>query len=136
VRFWKTLIPDEPLISDGEVIQARYLMRMPPAVKGWCFVSIVANGVVVALATGIFRNAAPLLLGAIFTLFPLVHSILLERPRFYCRYFETARSRTVSVCVSDKFWRAMDRYIDLCGGSGDAFYRFRSRVVHTYEAVS
>lgn len=71
MRFWKTLIPDEPLISDSEVIPARYLKIMPPAVRGWCFVSIVANGVVVALITGIFRNIAPLLLGAIFTLFPL-----------------------------------------------------------------
>jgi hypothetical protein len=69
MRFWKTLIPDEPLISDGEATSARYLKIPPPAVRGWCLVSIVANSVVVALAAAIFRNAAPLLLGAIVTLF-------------------------------------------------------------------
>jgi hypothetical protein len=71
MRFWKTLVPDEPLISDSEVIPARYLKKMPPAVRGWCLVSIAASGVVVALATAVFRNAAPLLMGAISALFPL-----------------------------------------------------------------
>jgi hypothetical protein len=68
--FWKSLIPDEPLILGDGYEEARYLNRMPPAVKGWCLVSLVANGLVVAIATAIFRNAGPVLLGAIFALFP------------------------------------------------------------------
>jgi hypothetical protein len=68
--FWKTLIPDEPLILDGGSEEARYLNRMPPAVKGWCLVSLVANGLIVAIATAIFQNGGPFLVGAIFALFP------------------------------------------------------------------
>ena len=71
MRFWKTLIPDEPFISDSEVIPSRFLKKIPPAVRGWCLVAMVSNCAVVAIATAIFRNAAPLLVGAIFTLFPL-----------------------------------------------------------------
>jgi len=71
MRFWKTLIPDEPLISDSEVVPARYMKNIPPAVKSWCLVSIITNAVVIAVATMAFRNAVPLLAGAIFTLFPL-----------------------------------------------------------------
>jgi hypothetical protein len=70
MKFWKTLIPDEPLISDGGFEQARYLNRIPPAVKSWCLISLIANGLVVAIATAIFRNLGPFLLGAIFALFP------------------------------------------------------------------
>jgi hypothetical protein len=44
---------------------------IPQAVRGWCLIAIAANAIVVGLATSIFRNAAPLLVGAIFTLFPL-----------------------------------------------------------------
>jgi hypothetical protein len=71
MSFWKTLIPDEPLISDGEFVPERYSKTIPPAVTGWCLVSMAANAVIVAVASAIFRNAAPLLVGAIFTLFPL-----------------------------------------------------------------
>jgi hypothetical protein len=71
MRFWRTLIPDEPLISDSEVVPARDLKTIPPAVRAWCFVAIAANGAVVAIATAFFRNAAPLLVAAIFTMFPL-----------------------------------------------------------------
>jgi hypothetical protein len=71
MRFWKTLIPDEPLISHSEAVPPRHTKRIPPAVRGWSVVSIVANGLVAGLSTAISRDAAPLLLGAIFTLFPL-----------------------------------------------------------------
>src|SRR6266702_6687480 len=70
MSFWKTLIPDEPLFSDNEVITMQP-KSLPPAVRSWCLVSIVVNSMVVAVATAILRNAAPLLLGAILTLFPL-----------------------------------------------------------------
>jgi hypothetical protein len=70
MRFWKTLIPDEPLFSNDEVITRRP-PGLPAAVKAWCLVSVVVNGMVVAIATAIFRNAGPLLVGAIFALFPL-----------------------------------------------------------------
>jgi hypothetical protein len=70
VAFWKTLIPDEPLISDGELDDTLCSNTIPPAVRSWCFVSLAANGVVVAMATPLFWNAAPLLVGIIFALFP------------------------------------------------------------------
>jgi hypothetical protein len=71
MSFWKTLIPDERLTSDDEFVPERYSKTIPPAVRGWCLVSMAANAVVVAVASAIFRNAAPLLVGAIFALFPL-----------------------------------------------------------------
>lgn len=70
MSFWKTLIPDEPFILDDAVDESRYLNRLPPAVKSWCVVSIFTTVFVVALATPIFQNAGPLLVGAIFALFP------------------------------------------------------------------
>ena len=69
--FWKTLIPDEPFISDGRQDQTRPSNKIPPAVKSWCLVSLVAIGLVVAVATAIFQNAGPLLVGTIFALFIL-----------------------------------------------------------------
>src|SRR6266581_3161061 len=60
----------ERLFSDNEVITMQP-KSPPPAIRGWCLVSIVVNSMVVAIATAILRNAAPLLLGAILTLFPL-----------------------------------------------------------------
>src|SRR5690242_20236151 len=72
VRFWKTLIPDEPLISDGDgTVPARYRETIPPAVKAWCVLSILSNALVSGLAMTVFRNVAPILLCAIFSLFPL-----------------------------------------------------------------
>jgi hypothetical protein len=70
MSFWKTLIPDEPFVLDDGVEDTRYLNRLPPAVKGWCLVSILATVLVAAIATAIFWNAGPLLVGAIFALFP------------------------------------------------------------------
>jgi hypothetical protein len=70
MSFWKKLIPDEPLVLDGRVDDTRYLGRLPPAVKGWCLISLLANAFVVAIATAIFQNAGPALVGAIFALFP------------------------------------------------------------------
>lgn len=66
--FWKTLIPDEPFISDGRQDQTRPSNKIPPAVKSWCLVSLVAIGLVVAVATAMFQNAGPLLVGTIFAL--------------------------------------------------------------------
>lgn len=66
--FWKALIPDEPLISDGRQDPTRPSNRIPRAVKNWCLVSLVAIGLVVALASVIFQNAGPLLVGTIFAL--------------------------------------------------------------------
>jgi hypothetical protein len=70
MSFWKTLIPDEPLVRDGRVEGTRYSGWLPPAVKGWCLISLLANVFVVAIATAIFQNAGPLLVGAIFALIP------------------------------------------------------------------
>jgi hypothetical protein len=70
MSFWKTLIPDEPFVLDDGVEDTRYLNRLPPAVKGWCLVSILATVFVAAIATAIFQNTGPLLAGAIFALFP------------------------------------------------------------------
>jgi len=66
--FWKTLIPDEPFFSDGRQGQNRPSKKIPPAVKSWCLVSLVAIGFVVAAASIIFQNAGPLLVGTIFAL--------------------------------------------------------------------
>ena len=66
--FWKTLIPDEPFFSDGGQDQTRPSNEIPPAVKSWCLVSLVAIGLVVAVASVIFQNVGPLLVGAIFAL--------------------------------------------------------------------
>jgi hypothetical protein len=66
--FWRTLIPDEPFISDGRQDQTRPSNRIPSAVKSWCLVSLVAIGIVVAVASVIFQNAGPLLVGTIFAL--------------------------------------------------------------------
>jgi hypothetical protein len=71
MSFWKKLIPDEPMIADSEVLSARDLKTIPPAVRAWCLLSIAANAVVIAVASVLFRNAAPLLAGTIFALFPL-----------------------------------------------------------------
>ena len=71
MRFWQKLIPDEPFILDDEDEDTRFLNKMPPAVKAWCLASLIANSFVMAIAVAIFRNAAPLLVGAIFALFPL-----------------------------------------------------------------
>jgi len=68
MNFWKTLIPDEPFISDGRQDQTRPSNKIPPAVKSWCLVSLVAIGLVVAVATVMFQNAGPLLVGTIFAL--------------------------------------------------------------------
>jgi len=62
--FWKTLIPDEPFFSVG-IDQTRPSKRIPPAVKSWCLVSLIAIGLVVAIASVIFQNAGPSLVGAI-----------------------------------------------------------------------
>jgi len=71
MSFWKKLIPDEPMIADSEVLSARDARTIPPAVKAWCLLSMAANAVVIAIASAIFRNAAPALAGTIFALFPL-----------------------------------------------------------------
>jgi hypothetical protein len=71
MRFWRTLIPDAPFISDYDDMLLPVPKSIPPAVSGWCFVAMVCNCVVVAIATAIYRNIAPLLVGAIFTMFPL-----------------------------------------------------------------
>src|SRR5262245_38237216 len=72
MRFWKTLIPDEPFVSDDDGdVPVRHRKVIPPAVKGWCVISILANGLIAGLATAVFRNVAPILLCAIFSLFPL-----------------------------------------------------------------
>lgn len=70
MSLWKTLIPDEPFVLDGTVEDTRYSGRLPPAVKGWCLISLLVNVLVVAIATAIFQNARPLLVGGIFALFP------------------------------------------------------------------
>lgn len=64
--FWKTLIPDEPFISDGRQDQTRSSNKIPPAVKSWCLVSLIAISLVVLVASAIFQNAGPLLVGTIF----------------------------------------------------------------------
>jgi hypothetical protein len=69
--FWKKLIPDEQFISDGRQDQTRPSNKIPPAVKGWCLVSLVAIGLVVAVASVVFQNVGPLLVGTIFALFIL-----------------------------------------------------------------
>jgi hypothetical protein len=66
--FWRTLITDEQFISDGRQDQTRPSNRIPSAVKSWCLVSLVAIGIVVAVASVIFQNAGPLLVGTIFAL--------------------------------------------------------------------
>jgi hypothetical protein len=71
MAFWKTLIPDEPFISDGRKDQARPSNKIPAAVKSWCLVSLVAIGFIVAVASVLFRNAGPLLAGTIFALLVL-----------------------------------------------------------------
>jgi hypothetical protein len=69
--FWKNPIPDEPFISDGRQDQTRPSNKIPPAVKSWCLVSLAAIGLVVAVASLIFQNAGPLLVGTIFALLNL-----------------------------------------------------------------
>jgi len=71
MSFWKALVPDEPFVLDESFEDTRYPEKLPPVVKAWCVVSLIANGFVVAIATPIFRNVGPLLVGAIFALFPL-----------------------------------------------------------------
>ena len=68
MNFWKTLIPNEPFISDGRQDHTRPSDKIPLAVKSWCLVSLVAIGLVVATASVLFQNAAPLLVGTIFAL--------------------------------------------------------------------
>lgn len=68
MNFWKTLIPNEPFISDGRQDRTRPSDKIPPAVKSWCLVSLVSIGLVVAVASVIFQNAGPSLVGAIFAL--------------------------------------------------------------------
>lgn len=70
MNFWKTLIPDEPVILDQGVEDVRYFHRVPPAVKAWCLVSLVGNGVIAAIASAIFQHAGPLVAGMLFALFP------------------------------------------------------------------
>ena len=67
-RVWKKLIPDEPFISDGRRDETRPSNKISPAVKSWCLVSLAAIGLVVAVASLIFQNAGPLLVGTIFAL--------------------------------------------------------------------
>jgi len=66
--FWRTLIPDEPIISGERQDQTRPSSEIPPAVKSWCLVSLVAIGLVVLVASAIFQNTGPLLVGTIFAL--------------------------------------------------------------------
>ena len=69
--FLKTLLPDEPFfLSDGQQ-DTRYSTTLPPAVRRWCFVSLAVNSLIVAISSAIFENVGPLLVGAIFALFPL-----------------------------------------------------------------
>lgn len=71
MRFWRTLIPDEPFFLDYDDVLLPVPKSIPPAVRSWCFVAFACNCVVVAIATIIYRNIAPLLVAAIFTMFPL-----------------------------------------------------------------
>ena len=78
MRFWKTLIPDEPFISDGDgAVPAQYRKAIPPAVKAWCVVSVFANALVAGLATVLFQNVAPMLLCAFQR---LVAAMVQQRP--------------------------------------------------------
>ncbi len=68
---WKKLLPDEPFISDVEFFPPRPSKGTPRAVKNWCLITIVVNVLIAASAAAALRHAWPLLLGAIFVLFPL-----------------------------------------------------------------
>ncbi|CCD90292.1 hypothetical protein [Bradyrhizobium sp. ORS 285] len=70
MAFWNALIPDEPPFLDAERAEARYQGRIPPAVKVWRLVSLGLIGLIVAIATPLFRNAGPILAGMIFALVP------------------------------------------------------------------
>jgi len=98
MRFWTKLIPDEPLILDDDVEEVRYLKRVPPAVKGWCLISLAVNGAVAATATTLFRNAGPFLAGMIFALFPSYILLFLERSGFGCRWYEAKGFWTAAAC--------------------------------------
>jgi hypothetical protein len=109
------LIPDEPLILENEVVPSRYRKEIPPAVRGWCLVAIASNCAVAAIATAIFRNGAPLLVGAIFTLFPAymllfwsdltstvgtVKQRAIERSKFAIRINLSIQWAAISICVT------------------------------------
>ena len=68
---WKKFVPDEAFISDVEFFPPRPAKGTPPAVKNWCIMTTVVNGLLAATAAIALRHIWPLLLGAIFTLPPL-----------------------------------------------------------------
>ena len=67
---WNKLVPDEPLF-DREFIHPSS-ETTPPAVKNWCLISIAANAVIATLVTLTTHHAASLLMGAFFSVLPLV----------------------------------------------------------------
>ena len=122
--FWKTLIPDEPFISDGRQDRSRPSNKIPRAVKNWCLVSLVAIGLVVAVAS---RDDLCAL--------NIVHAVFLERPRFERKLFETEDFRTDAGCLSDKSKCAMVRDIDLCGCACDGVRYLPCAVVHLHQSL-
>jgi hypothetical protein len=69
MRLWKALIPDEPFISDSP--RFGFPQHLPPVVKSWCIISIFVNGFIASVEALAMYHPAPLLIGVMFSLFPL-----------------------------------------------------------------
>src|SRR5262249_468024 len=117
VSFWNKLKPDEPFISGQEVMPARYLQKIPPAVRAWCLVSVAANFVIALAFTPVFRHAGPFVASLLFSVFPLSllffwRSFALQMDGIYDRAAETQSIFVIRINI-DLQWCA----ISLCAGA-------------------
>ena len=107
MRFWQTLIPDEPFIWTMRMKTPVVCNQMPPAVKARS--GFLSQQLRYGERAPCFRNAAPLLVGAIFALFPLTCCCSGEH-RFRCPYGESDRPAerySSSVRPNLNQWRAI-----------------------------
>src|ERR1700746_762141 len=70
MRFWKIFVPDEPLVQSTVVPARNVRGKLPRAVRNWSVLSILMNGLIAGIVTAVIRNAAPILIAALCSLFP------------------------------------------------------------------
>jgi hypothetical protein len=75
MNFRRMFVPDEPLVQDPVVTALNLRSKLPRAVRNWTILSILANGVIAALATAIIRNPAPFVIAILVSLFPAYLSL-------------------------------------------------------------